>query len=728
MKKSVKPLSFSLPFEQKPENDVQVQAFLFSRNGKLLERANAGKDGLQFKTAIERPDEVRVILAPANENIPSRLTPEVLLTRFNGYESMLKRNPNQSFYIRPIPAQISRFWFPFRCHVRGNVFKNFTIHELSGNRPICNARVHICEVDPIRLIIDRIPDKIIRLIPELVLHPEIPIPVPEPEPGPFPVPDPGPLRFNPKNVFSATQTRALALNKLEEVAFMSQHLGGNTLVASAVQSRSLTQIRSALAENFHLFHPIFCHIKWLWPYFYSCQELAVVQTDMNGNFDTDIYYWPWSDRPDLYFWVEVQIDGVWTTVYRPSKACHTWWNYACGTRVNIEITDPRVQWGCQEIIPGEVVWVKTVGHGASVSHIQQSNATGAAIQGVLMNRVGLTDHIKGSGDFRSPFGSQLYFIVQFGSGLPGGRYHYYRWSFQKVLNQDLSPTIQPVVAFNNAVSKSYTFEYTDVTGTHFDARSVPLGPLTVGTQRNLYLIPPASPYAAPVNATETAAFWDQNTMSILFDSASLQGDGLYEMTLELFDSAGNKISDIPNNLFQVPDYNSFTPSVNAPAANLDASGPGVCEAFKMLMRVDNSKCEAQVYKVRVNGVESSPNCCGFVKYAAGDDVELSFRAYHDTNFADFSFTVQKGTCNDPAQSGLTNAAGMVIADAGGYTRDGASIYRKEFTPAQLLGTCAAEGKAAFAEHLYLTALATNGNDRLAHLDASDLAAFALEPV
>jgi hypothetical protein len=70
---------------------------------------------------------------------------------------------------------------------------------------------------------------------------------------------------------------------------------------------------------------------------------------------------------------------------------------------------------------------------------------------------------------------------------------------------------------------------------------------------------------------------------------------------------------------------------------------------------------------------------------------------------------------------------MVIGDAGVYARDSSSIYRHTFTPAQLLGICSTDGKAAFAELLNLQALATNGSNQLNFLNDSALAAFALEP-
>jgi hypothetical protein len=72
---------------------------------------------------------------------------------------------------------------------------------------------------------------------------------------------------------------------------------------------------------------------------------------------------------------------------------------------------------------------------------------------------------------------------------------------------------------------------------------------------------------------------------------------------------------------------------------------------------------------------------------------------------------------------------MVIDSADGYIRNSISIYDKAFTPAQLLESCygGGSGKAAFAENLYVAAMATDGTYRLLGNDASKIAAFALEP-
>ena len=107
------------------------------------------------------------------------------------------------------------------------------------------------------------------------------------------------------------------------------------------------------------------------------------------------------------------------------------------------------------------------------------------------------------------------------------------------------------------------------------------------------------------------------------------------------------------------------------------------------------------------------------------DLDLSFLATHVNNFAVFNFAVARGTCGDVP---VADASGMVIDDANGYALS-VGIYDKHFTPAQLLDTCYnnGTGKAAFAENLYVAAMATDGTFRLIAKDASDVAAFALEP-
>jgi hypothetical protein len=398
------------------------------------------------------------------------------------------------------------------------------------------------------------------------------------------------------------------------------------------------------------------------------------------------------------------------------------------------VTDPRVRWECNDVIDGDIMWIKTIGSSASVNHIKQADQY-SVIQGKLFNHVGLTDVFMAGGssaldNYRRPCGGTLNFVVQFGSGLPANGMYYYRWSYRQLRNADLSNS--PAIALmslhkGQALHKAYTYEYFDALNhKHFGQNTFKLGPVSLNGQDDLYIIPPAFPASNPVNAPELSPLWDQNTITASVDSTQF-ADGLYEFVLELFDVNGNKLAAIPKHIFQVPHYTSFAPSIDAPDEYLLVNGANA-DGFTMSARVDNQRCEATIYKIKVNGSEVSSDCCGFVPYPPNANIEVAFRAYHPHNFATFSFVVKKGTCNDALQQGFTNASGMVIGNADNYTRDSNSIYREGFSPAQLLGVCVAGGKAAFAEHVYVTALATNGYDRLSYLDASDLAAFALEPL
>ncbi len=745
------PVKFETPLQE----PLPLTAYLFNRNGKLIQQTPVSKDTAAFKEVpVNSLNEVRIFIAPTPKERIINPASIADMDKLHAYEPILNIGAKGELQILPIPAYLSKWWCFAFCRVRGTLTKNFVIDGQVQNRPVCNARVHICEIDKIWWWLPRIPDDIILRIPEIILHPELPIPIPIPDPPPFeripginqmfeakPFPKADPtILSNVRMELSsanlnvregmANADQGKAMDKIREVSASLQ-----PDIKKQLLSGNVAQIKNVLAQNFQLFHPLFCWLPWIWPYFYRCDEIKTVNTDMNGNFDTTFFYWGCGDHPDLYFWVEYFINGVWTIVYKPPIPCYTYWDFACGSNVSINITDPRVLWGCNNVIDGDIIWVKTIGHGASVAHIQQTDFF-SVIQGKLFNRIGLSDvsvphRGNAVGDFRRPFGQTLYFLVQFGSGLPSNSMKYYRWSYRKIRNADLSPASGSWTPLKNQLFKPYSFEYFDLLlHKHIDYKNFRLGPVTAGTKDDLFIIPPAWPTQAPVNATELNPNWDQNTVSVVFDSSQLD-DGLYEFILEIFDAAGNKVSSIPRQLFQTPNYSNFAPSIDAPNDYLILSDPTHADAYRMNVRIDNQKCQADIYKILVDGVESSTNCCGFVKYQPGSDVEIRFRAYHPHNFADFSFNVKKGTCNDPIQTSATNTAGMVIGSTyngliENYHRDNTSVYSKTFSPATLLGICALEGKAAFAEYLYVAVLTTDGNNYL-ELDADALAAFALEP-
>jgi hypothetical protein len=744
------PLNITLPvnFESPLADPIKLYAYAFSRGGKLLDRQEVAANKANFKDFGLPNTDLRFFVIPAGDPRIEYVRTIDDLLKFEPYEPEIKWDKDK-LITSLIPNKFPQIWKWVFCNVKGNVLKNFTIHNVTGDKPICRARVHICDVDRIFFWLTKIPDHIILRIPDIVLKPEIPIRIPKP------FPDPSPFGINVTGAASlisprlATLTNTTVFNTLSSSAITASALKAQVPMSEEINKTLLSGnanlIRTAVAKNLNLFHPYFCYHPWLWPWLYRLDELTTAYTDMNGQFSATIVYLAGGDTPDLYFWVECLINGVWTTVYRPNIPCNTWWDYKCGTHVTIRLTDERVRWECQDVLPGELVWIKTIGSGASVSRIKQesfmqtipNNTT--PFPAPTMDRIGMSDASvsnapTGANDFKRPFGGQLTFRAQFSSGLRATGAVYYKWKWCKTHMPDLTPlnanpSDSDFVDLSGGVSKQYSYEYLDILNfKHIGYNTVSLGNKTVGTTQNLYIVPPVNPAMAPFNVPESSPQWNQDTDTISFDS-TLAGDGLYEFRMELYDAAGNRLT-VHRSRYQVPDENTFAPSVFAPSkmlANFNIITQ-MATGFKMKVRLDNMACEAAVYKLKLNGVDASPSCCGFVNYGnTAANIEVGFKAFHGNGLAEFSFAVQKGTCSDDGVPAITNASGFVNNRANNYTVDGFGRYTKTFNPNELLGSCAAEQKAAFAENLYVKALAIDGNAQLGHLDRSSTAAFALEP-
>lgn len=758
----IKQLSLQVSFEQPPEKEIALAGFLFYCNGLLLQKQLVRDNMLQFdfkKSDIAGTipenigsNELRLFIAPVADKRIEKVSTIEQLESYKPYEPILATDANGGISILPIPVIIAQFWPFCNCRVTGKVSKWFHIGHTWKDRAVCRARVHICEIDPIRYWIYRIPDNIIAKIPEIILNPKEVIKFP------IPIPDPPPFVRNElqvttvqsnKNIFKTVSSEQQQMEFAAKMPELSLDIRQN------LASGNINLVRETILNNYALFHPWFCLWSWWWPYFYRCTDRAIVYTDANGRFDTNISYWCFGDKPDIYIWVEYMINGVWTTVYNPPIPCYTFWDYACGTNINIHVTDPRVPGDCccNCPIPGELVWIRSIG-GTSVSHINQSVLISQPPPGqaVPYNRIGLTDAAAigdgffstSVGDYKRPFGGGFNFYIGFGSDLPNANIYYYRWSYRQVAHADLSSFSGTPKHLDNVENKQYSFIYIDSNGDQqVGYNNVKLGPFTVGGNDDLYIIPPFQPGMAPFSVPEMSPAWGENTYNTHtigvntfspteFKNELIPGhtaeDGLYEFKLELFNQAGNLLSNIPKATFKVPLYNDGGLSTNAPDELLDGATAATADAFKMLVRIDNSSCDSNIYTVNVNGLPASIDCCGFVSYKPGGveaDLELSFKATHPNNFAVFSFGVNKGTCGDVP---IADASGMVIDSASGYLL-GSGIYEKHFTPLQLLDNCynAGTGKAAFAETLSVIAMATDGTSRISGKDSGMVAAFALEP-
>jgi hypothetical protein len=243
--------------------------------------------------------------------------------------------------------------------------------------------------------------------------------------------------------------------------------------------------------------------------------------------------------------------------------------------------------------------------------------------------------------------------------------------------------------------------------------------------------PPTGDWAPQVNAHE-------NTASSFFETHLLEGGnaqdgaGKYELKLELFDKDGNRIvfkDGATTNVRPMIAQGDapFGPELDtddAPAANLLLSG-GMVVGFRMVVHVDNNPCEAVIYPVQIGSHVANP--CGFLNFNhTGELVTIAFKARHENDFATFDFDINRGSVG--LVEGATGKVGTAVA---GYSEaDGE--YGKDVAVSYLLRPLAPGDescvRAAFAETLYVKAMATNGWTRLSYLDQYAMPlAFALAP-
>jgi hypothetical protein len=649
-----------------------------------------------------------------------------------------------------VPEFIWPHWPLCRCRVKGRVMVRRTSPGgVVVEAPVCNARVHICEVDRFPWLIERLPDPdIFRLRDELIDMIRQPLPWP-PEPTPWRemttlprggVPLSSQVISNGRTALAALSPQPLPprdfamlnpqplppLTRLEAVAFNPQpdrpadpFRDLPKAMQFSLQSHSASIIRRGLLDHLELVRPWICHWPWLHRWFYSCDELRVVTTDDQGRFDTMIWYPCLGDKPDLYFWVEYSIGGAWTPVHRPPIPCNVWWNYPCGTDVTITVTDPRVP-GCGELPPevqGKQIVVKTIGWAVSMGEIDRTDGT----------------VIPSPGGRGAPFGETLEPRVDFGNGLKPAGITHYRWSYRTLGSSSNW----------NAINAEVTRAYREmpVGSLPPSYNSVKVGPDNDFPGHNLFQVDPDLPASGEKWDVQNermdlaSARWDTAAMPL--DSA-----GKFELKLELFRIVGGApvrvdlgAEGIGINETTVPA--PIIPPYTATAATGDRLfvEAGHVVGYRLVLHVDNRPCFGTIDSVSV-APGNNDTKCGFLEYAPGASATVVFRASHPGNFATFNFNVSRVATPITAAS----ASGLVDAmTANGFTRSG-----DQFSNAITVTTLLNEGvippdtpciRAAFGESLHVHALATNGYGQLTYLDAPNatppgqigLRAFAITP-
>ena len=729
---------FQVSTGQRPDFKHPLAAYVFDPQGQLLHRAEVLKGQVELPLTPDTIGRMRVFIAPIDENIDVETLTAAQLERLGAYEPILQAGGPLIDRIE-VPATIIDVWPFCFCWVRGKVVRS------SDNRAVCNARVHLCEVDRIPLWIMKLPDTdIFRLRDDLLDVVRHPIPRPGPGPGPDPFmqrPARTMLRFaedaasrvslNPQPLPPGER---VALNPQplppgERVALNPQPLPPRDAIALApqlhahLQSRSSLIVRNALVENWQLLLPWFCHWPHWW-WLFQCDEMTAITTDAHGRFETFILYPCHGDHPDLYFWVEYDFGGGFETVYHPHIACNTYWNYACGTDVTIRVTDPRVP-GCEEEpdLPGCQVVVLSLGRSVAVREVQTTGTEGLTTAG-------------------EPFGATLEPRVDFSrtelidvKGIP-----YYRWSYRRLSGPDgVTTTVDSSSVPVNVWSVMTRDVYRHYkVGTSFPSDF--MGPMPTSgpgaaPAPNLFrirpLVPPAGNEWVVLNETIDLA-------TAYFDTATLAGApvgsgpsfpddlaaGRYELKLELFDATGTLVDWTANGIdLRITDQDApfgtgtITTSP-APDYNRILVGANTM-GFRMVVRVDNNRCFADI--LPVGGTVTPDPSCGFHNYNSPlDTASLSFIARHPNNFATYAFSTALAT--NPPKPGASTSGTVGDAGSNGFNQVGAFNYSKDVVISTLLGTCS---NAAFSERLDVMARATNGYGTLTGYNAHDNAAFAL---
>ncbi len=800
-------VAFEIGYEKLPDEERGLTVYLFDPEGKLLGSAPVKKDRASLPLEIAQTKGAQILVAP---NIPGKRKPKLEdLRKADAFEPKYVFDPHKPVQVlQPIPIDISKLWLMCRCVVKGKVVKPAIVNGTLVYRPVCGAKVHICEVDKLWLLIPRLPkDVIFRMRDELIkdwkkyrLLPKPPIikfPWPPPPPDPYrifpvrpqemeapeervtpinlpstfggegllspapssfwyhpnwlnPQPEPpfpeyiepriGQQMMNAKMALTSTRSR-----KAEKLPLLIDSIPAK--VSKDLASSSEVAVRGALRELTPMILPYICFWPWFHPYICVCDELATVVSDY-GDFETAIWYRCAGDKPDLYFWVEYEIDGVWTTVYNPKPlCCHVHWNYPCGEEVMLAITDPRVPWCAPNPdLPELKVLVKTFGNGLSMSEIDK---TGTASRG----KTTAGEPLAGSLELRLDMSR---------SNLIALGVTHYRCSYRRVTKGDGTTAatdswhVMAREVYRPYVEKVWTLSpYPHFKNVY---KYEKMGPFTADM---LFKIQPNAP---------TSGTWYDSVMNehldlawAYFDTALLKemdgttpAAGQYEIKLELFDSYGNLIKwNDPGGTgesilaFMTDNPAPFEPSTGmtealAPADNLIISGTDIL-GFKLTLYVDNTPCEAAIddpFITSLPDVKSGP--CGFLFFdpLAPSKLGLRFLARQKYNHAVFSFWTVKGSSgyipeatlgwdfSIPAQHSIPVYDPSPTAyPVNGFTRSADSHFSKDIPVLDMLNANGSEcPEAAFALTLGVYSTAYDGYTRAYWLNAWAIPkAFALAP-
>jgi len=693
----------------------EVAAYAFSAGGHFISSAPVAKSGAaNLKVMLaEEPTGARIIVGPKLDE------PDLTeLLRRGAVEAHVRLDP---WELQPVTILVEPVlwlcWFLSRCTARGTVLKR-TVHNGEPlDLPVCGAEVEIYEVDPIWILIPRLPDDAIVRIRHELLRP-LPIPLPDPPPDevraivgpPGPGPDPAPfLRAASGEAPAHEMARSLAAP-------------GAASLTLAAQTASVAQLRQQLVLNPEIARLLLCIVRPKWV---TKTLIGTATTDECGHFRYKFFRGCHNpDQPDLYFRVlQPLFFGIPIPIYEPTPvSCYTHWDYNCDAEVTIYTSSPFAHTcsPCPPLDPGP--------HNNYVAVMNIGNLLTSNIYGVPQALAATTttanrgqQTIAGKPFAGKPFGSTLNPHLEFDPQLRDSLgVRYYRVTVQ--LPGGGSPRELDTECyrhFRHAVPGGEVVE------------PYLLGPKTVpgpsGPVPHLFEIPPSVPplgvWSTPNPYEDQAnAKWDSTMEAPGVPDSDPDRSGKFELKIELFDAAGKAVDTGALGIgWLVPRETSVSGAI---VLHLDPPATGVVQgdAFLLPLHVDNNHCTAHVDPPVLNG-STAADQCGVMRYhptqSSAGTVELPYSATQRNGFANYSFRVQRGVelVTPPTTSGPVGAGSFTPSETV------LNLLSRMPAPPPLSPPCTI---GAFLEDLTVIPSATDGWGQ-AVPNARDTRAFTLAP-
>jgi len=689
-----------------------LQAFAVDSNGSVVATAPFDGDQASISPLKSGQKWSRIFIAPAfPADYPATKINAQTLAATGAYQVPLQFSAQNTLTIQNLPSEVIKRPIFSRCDITGNVTNTITLNGQPYTGPVCQARVHICQVEwrfrwPIYLQ-RPIPQSVLTELQNRLINVNVPLP------GPGPVEE--------------LRKAALPENVYSEI------LGATT-----------DSINAVVLKYHEILYPYFCRWPFFWDWFYYLSPIATVLTDCNGHFDESVYRIPGIEE-NIYVWVEANVNGTWVTVYNPPFPCNTHWDYACGSDINISLAVPNIPpCSCEVEAQEGSVWFTGIGEYGIALNIQQDDTHAVTItqpttlpvppQSVTIFNVGCTNLF--DSNQLCPFGNfstgLLEFNLAFGVNTPSGttpggavqQATHYRWEVTPIKDSNLHDLPSPTTSVITSGEVSRTYLWEDLSTGDWHGGSIFLqdkdinGAIAYQIPDYLVTSYPAS-YGIPADA-EWQSF---NFTSSYFDTNSIPNGYLVRFDLQLLYNdpvlGFQQLSVVQDSSFSTftvsVDTSYIDGSVGAPGPYLtpDPSNPSNALGLTLKVRIDNSAVNAQINDVLLLNSDGTPapggssGPCGFINYTdVNADVDISFVATEAYNFAKFSFEIWKGSSGYVSAVTQDSDPSYVFSNIGIYTLSGGTFSADVPIPT-LLGTCI--NNAAFGGSLSVASLATDGN-------------------